>query len=353
MRTTCSSSGFIPAGRLPSWARFRAQHRETPTHRALAAQPCQPPCPLCHRYKTRLCSFGRNCNRSICFFAHSAEELRNVPVAEDSLRELDDRDFLMQLMRAQDNGMLPPAALQIPNGPADLNLALQQALQQSPMGPPGRGSYSGVPDPMSGRPSYNGGMLSPTHDLLSASHRASYSGIPDPATAYAARASMSGFGGPDASALLLHHHHQQQQQHAAAVAAARASFNGFADPTAGLLASAGLLPSQQARDAAAALAGLPGSARPSLSGLPGMGDAATDMMLQSMGAMRGNGAAAMANAMSMNRALSQELGMVQVGPGGCRGCAWAHVGAAMWVFQPVLRLTGKATLQDASAGKGS
>jgi hypothetical protein len=37
------------------------------------------------RYKTRLCSFGRNCNRPICFFAHSADELRCVPNADDGV----------------------------------------------------------------------------------------------------------------------------------------------------------------------------------------------------------------------------------------------------------------------------
>lgn len=42
------------------------------------------------RYKTRLCSFGRNCNRPICFFAHSAEELRCVPNVEEG-KELDER----------------------------------------------------------------------------------------------------------------------------------------------------------------------------------------------------------------------------------------------------------------------
>jgi hypothetical protein len=38
---------------------------------------------LASRYKTRLCSFGRSCNRPICFFAHTAEELRCVPNADD------------------------------------------------------------------------------------------------------------------------------------------------------------------------------------------------------------------------------------------------------------------------------
>eukprot|EP00955_Chlamydomonas_euryale_P014672 157646-Chlamydomonas_euryale.AAC.5 len=59
------------------------------------------------RYKTRLCLFGRNCNRSICFFAHSTDELRpSVSGSEDS-KELDEREYLMQLMLAQEAGMLP------------------------------------------------------------------------------------------------------------------------------------------------------------------------------------------------------------------------------------------------------
>mmetsp|Transcript_9845 Transcript_9845/g.21009 ORF Transcript_9845/g.21009 Transcript_9845/m.21009 type:complete len:470 (-) Transcript_9845:2382-3791(-) len=63
------------------------------------------------RYKTRLCSFGRNCNRPICFFAHSAEELRCVPNVDDG-KELDEREYLLQLMLAQEAGMLPVASQQ-------------------------------------------------------------------------------------------------------------------------------------------------------------------------------------------------------------------------------------------------
>ena len=50
-----------------------------------------------HRYKTRLCSFGNSCNRSICFFAHTTEELRCVPNMDDG-KEIDEREFLMQIM---------------------------------------------------------------------------------------------------------------------------------------------------------------------------------------------------------------------------------------------------------------
>eukprot|EP00197_Chlamydomonas_leiostraca_P015542 CAMPEP_0202866974 /NCGR_PEP_ID=MMETSP1391-20130828/8460_1 /ASSEMBLY_ACC=CAM_ASM_000867 /TAXON_ID=1034604 /ORGANISM="Chlamydomonas leiostraca, Strain SAG 11-49" /LENGTH=345 /DNA_ID=CAMNT_0049546967 /DNA_START=88 /DNA_END=1122 /DNA_ORIENTATION=- len=57
------------------------------------------------RYKTRLCSFGRNCNRPICFFAHSAEELRCVPNVDEG-KELDEREYLLQLMLAQDASQL-------------------------------------------------------------------------------------------------------------------------------------------------------------------------------------------------------------------------------------------------------
>ncbi len=58
------------------------------------------------RYKTRLCSFGSSCNRSICFFAHTTEELRCVPNVDDG-KEVDEREFLMQLMMAQESGLLP------------------------------------------------------------------------------------------------------------------------------------------------------------------------------------------------------------------------------------------------------
>jgi hypothetical protein len=58
------------------------------------------------RYKTRLCTFGHNCNRAICFFAHSAEELRCVPNTEEG-KEMDEREYLLQLMLAQEAGALP------------------------------------------------------------------------------------------------------------------------------------------------------------------------------------------------------------------------------------------------------
>ena len=56
------------------------------------------------RYKTRLCSFGRNCNRPICFFAHDAMELR---VSTEEGKEMDEREYLAQLMMAQESGLLP------------------------------------------------------------------------------------------------------------------------------------------------------------------------------------------------------------------------------------------------------
>lgn len=70
-----------------------------PTISPLSNSMCTQTC----RYKTRLCSFGRNCNRAICFFAHSADELRCAPSADDATNnnngkgEVDERDYLMQV----------------------------------------------------------------------------------------------------------------------------------------------------------------------------------------------------------------------------------------------------------------
>lgn len=59
------------------------------------------------RYKTRLCSFGRNCNRPICFFAHHNNELRIVGGPDENPKDLDEREYLLQLVLAQESGMLP------------------------------------------------------------------------------------------------------------------------------------------------------------------------------------------------------------------------------------------------------
>ncbi|KAG2444735.1 hypothetical protein HXX76_001479 [Chlamydomonas incerta] len=182
------------------------------------------------RYKTRLCSFGRNCNRSICFFAHSAEELRCVP-ASDELKEGDERDYLMQLIMAQESGLLPPTpGMQAPLSPSimpGMNDLLSQALR-SPLPPSGRPSLNGVSAPL---PSL-GGLGGDPSGMISA--RQSMNGLPDLMTN--ARASMSGI--PDAAS-------------AAAAAYARASMSGVPDHTSFMAA------------------GLSGPGRASMPGLPG------------------------------------------------------------------------------------
>ncbi|GLI69992.1 hypothetical protein VaNZ11_014725, partial [Volvox africanus] len=149
------------------------------------------------RYKTRLCSFGRNCNRSICFFAHSAEELRCVPCTDD--KEGDEREYLMQILMAQENGLISGPTLEaVPQAPIppllptmmpDLSSALQQALQQ-PLPPSSRTSVNGLSDAatmISARPSLNGVAMS---ELMSG--RPSLSGLPADASTVMLRASVSG-----------------------------------------------------------------------------------------------------------------------------------------------------------------
>ncbi|GFH10729.1 C3H1-type domain-containing protein [Haematococcus lacustris] len=58
-----------------AWAASGAEFVE---QAGAAAQLCSPHDVLLQLYKTRLCSFGRKCNRPICFFAHDAAELRTT-----------------------------------------------------------------------------------------------------------------------------------------------------------------------------------------------------------------------------------------------------------------------------------
>ncbi|GFR39838.1 hypothetical protein Agub_g333 [Astrephomene gubernaculifera] len=216
------------------------------------------------RYKTRLCSFGRNCNRSICFFAHSADELRCVPCTDD--KEGDERDYLMQLIVAQENGLLPPTSLQqlqpapmppplVPSLMPDLSSALQQALQQ-PLPPSNRPSINGLPDALSGRPSMSGLPdlhTMPTHASLAglqdansaAVLRASFSGVPDasstPGLMVSGRPSMNGL--PDPSGLLAARTSLNGLQDG--LHRARTSLNGLGDPTTNMLFSMSVQNSMQ------------------------------------------------------------------------------------------------------------
>lgn len=238
------------------------------------------------RYKTRLCSFGRNCNRAICFFAHSADELRCVPSSED-VKDSEERDYLLHLLMAQESGLLPSSALQQLQGAgsglsmsmsmpvpgmmssADFGSALK-ALQTAGSGrlpPSGRASLSGVPDPssvlMSGRQSLSGVNMSMPDPSGMLSGRPSMTGIPDPAAAaLLSRASLSGLMDPNlADGLLMHHQ-------------GRASMPGIPDPS-GIMAA-------------------------------GMADPA--MLLSVQQSMQQSMHQSMQHSMSMERALSRELG---------------------------------------------
>lgn len=69
-----------------------------------------------HRYKTRLCSFGSNCNRPICFFAHAADELRCATTTETDPRDSDEQLMVMQLIMGQQDGGLGQPAVQTGSG---------------------------------------------------------------------------------------------------------------------------------------------------------------------------------------------------------------------------------------------
>ncbi|GIL43930.1 hypothetical protein Vafri_1514 [Volvox africanus] len=248
------------------------------------------------RYKTRLCSFGRNCNRSICFFAHSAEELRCVPCTDD--KEGDEREYLMQILMAQENGLIPGSTLEaVPQAPIppllptmmpDLTSALQQALQQ-PLPPSSRTSVNGLSDAaaiISARPSLNGVAMS---ELMSG--RPSLSGLPTDPSTVMLRASVSGVADVHAkSGMLLR---------------GRPSMNGVPDR-----ANTAFAPAR------ASMNGLPDSgfaqARSSLNGVPennATTAAATNMFLSMQRVVSSELNSAL-NAATMQRAMSSELGVV-------------------------------------------
>lgn len=63
------------------------------------------------RYKTRLCSFGPNCNRPICFFAHSANELRSAAADLEESVSLE-HETLSSMLWSRDQAM--PGGNQVP-----------------------------------------------------------------------------------------------------------------------------------------------------------------------------------------------------------------------------------------------
>lgn len=132
--------------------------------------------------------------------------------ASDELKEGDERDYLMQLIMAQESGLLPPTpGMQAPLSPSmmpGMNDLLSQALR-SPLPPSGRPSLNGVSAPLPAL----GSLGADASGMISA--RQSVNGLPDLMTT--ARASMSGI--PDAASA------------AAAAAYARASMSGVPDHT--------------------------------------------------------------------------------------------------------------------------
>lgn len=137
------------------------------------------------RYKTRLCSFGHGCNRSICFFAHSAEELRCPPAEHDYKDTPDERDYLVQLIMAQDSGMLPQGTLQQHLHAQQLQAQLQAV------------AAAGLPD-LSGA---GLGSLSAHHQSPQQQQR-----IAPPRMPMSARTSMSGMGDPSMLLGMQQHH---------------------------------------------------------------------------------------------------------------------------------------------------
>ncbi|KAG2495623.1 hypothetical protein HYH03_006223 [Edaphochlamys debaryana] len=268
------------------------------------------------RYKTRLCSFGRNCNRSICFFAHSAEELRCVPNTDD-VKEGDERDYLMHLLLAQENGMLapPPAPMPPMPGVVDLQCALQQALQR-PLPPSGRPSLNGLPDglmPGSARQSVNGLPQQMSNMELMAA-RASLSGLQDP-SGMLARASMSGMS--DHNGMMMGRASMSGlpggMHDASHMLGARTSLNGLADPHLSL----------------AAMGGGMGSNRPSLTGVADHANMLLSMSVQnSMHRALSSELSGQMHAAAMQRALSSELGSDPMAAAAAAASAYSSATAA-------------------------
>ncbi|PNH03770.1 Zinc finger CCCH domain-containing protein 56 [Tetrabaena socialis] len=251
------------------------------------------------RYKTRLCSFGRNCNRSICFFAHSHSFLLPATCPKEG----DEREYLLQLHLMQESGLLPPAGIHpitgapisplMGGGGADLGSALQHAMQRPPPHS-GRASYSGVPDMLSARHSMTG---LPDHHSGLMSARASMSGMPHEAL-LAARPSLSGVpehcmpGG-------MHH--------------GRSSINGFGEQ-AGLMAArtsvSGLMDQQMSGMLGGQGSGGMHHGRPSMSGVTDHANMLLSMSMQ-QGSMQRAFSSDLAsphyNNVAMQRALSSDL----------------------------------------------
>ncbi|GLC58241.1 hypothetical protein PLESTB_001336900 [Pleodorina starrii] len=297
----------------------------------------------CMRF--RLCSFGRNCNRSICFFAHSADELRCVPCTADD-KDGDEREYLMQILVAQENGLLPATALDpVPPAPTppmlqgmmpDLSAAFQQALQQ-PLPPSARSSVNGIPPDAaaaaaaaaammsSARPSMNG--VAAVNDVMS-SARASMSGCmpsglqPDAVAAAMFRTSIPGGaqGSPGGGMPAM-------------LRAGRPSMPGVM-PDRRAAAAAGFPPAR------ASMNGLPdghmGFARTrptaSLNGLPPDSIAGTNMLMSMQQHQHQRAVSTeqlMFNAASMQRAVSNDLMATAPGMSGLGMSSPLHTAAAM------------------------
>lgn len=71
------------------------------------------------RYRTQLCSYGQNCKRTVCFFAHSINELR-IPTATPAVEEqIQNFGFSLDTQLDFDGGFGPATFLPVPRQPEE------------------------------------------------------------------------------------------------------------------------------------------------------------------------------------------------------------------------------------------
>ena len=157
----------------------------------------------------------RNCNRPICFFAHHSTELRLVSGSEDVPKELNEREYLLQLVLAQESGMLP-----LPTDQAEMNHQLLMQQQQSS----GPKPYSHPPYPQHA-PNPSFGPSNPSQVTPNLSHlypppglipplapnQGSWGGFPSSSSSAGINSNQNMQGNAGTSSI---HHHQQQLQQA-------------------------------------------------------------------------------------------------------------------------------------------
>ncbi len=107
LRTTSSSTGYTPPGAPDGGLSLSSFYIR---------------CPTSSRFRTQLCSFGVECKRSICFFAHQPSELRV-------------NDYIAQLQALERDLEASDPAFAVPNANAKWGAGTEQPFGAVPKDP--------------------------------------------------------------------------------------------------------------------------------------------------------------------------------------------------------------------------